>query len=63
MLDVASGQAVPSFVGKSLRESVQLAQASGFELHVVGNGIAREQMPAAGTRLPAGSRIAVRFNR
>jgi cell division protein FtsI (penicillin-binding protein 3) len=63
VLDVAAGQTVPSFVGKSLRDSIQLAQRSGFELHVVGNGIAREQSPGAGTRLPAGSRIAVRFSR
>ena len=63
VLDVASGQVVPEFVGKSLRASVQLAQQSGLELEVVGNGVAREQSPAPGTRVTSGSKVAVRFTR
>jgi cell division protein FtsI (penicillin-binding protein 3) len=63
VLDVSDGQPVPSFVGKTLREAVALAAQSGFELQVIGSGVAREQHPAAGTRMPSGSKIAVRFSR
>jgi cell division protein FtsI (penicillin-binding protein 3) len=63
VLDVASGQVVPEFVGKSLRSSVQLAQQSGLELQIVGSGVAREQSPTPGTRVPTGSKVAVRFTR
>ncbi len=63
VLDVASGQVVPDFIGRSLRSSVQLAQQSGLELQVVGSGVAREQSPAPGTRVASGSKIAVRFTR
>lgn len=63
VVDMTSGRIVPSFLGKSLREAIEVAHRNGFELHVVGNGVAREQQPAAGTRAPAGSKIAVRFSR
>jgi cell division protein FtsI (penicillin-binding protein 3) len=63
VLDMASGRPVPSFMGKSLRESIDLARRNGFELEVVGSGVAKEQSPAAGTRVPPGSKIAVRFRR
>jgi cell division protein FtsI (penicillin-binding protein 3) len=54
---------VPEFLGKPLRVAVQLAQQSGVELQVIGSGVAREQSPAPGTRVPAGSKVAVRFTR
>jgi hypothetical protein len=63
VLDVASGQVVPEFLGKPLRVAVQMAQQSGIELEVIGSGVAREQSPAPGTRVPAGSKVAVRFMR
>jgi beta-lactam-binding protein with PASTA domain len=63
VLDVASGQVVPEFLGKPLRVAVQLAQQSGVELQVIGSGVAREQSPPPGTRVPAGSKVAVRFTR
>lgn len=63
VLDVASGQVVPEFLGKPLRVAVQMAQQSGVELEVIGSGVAREQSPAPGTRVPAGSKVAVRFTR
>jgi cell division protein FtsI (penicillin-binding protein 3) len=53
--------AVPSFAGKSLREVVIEAGTEGLGLHVVGSGIARDQAPAAGTMVPAGTEIVVRF--
>ena len=53
--------AVPSFAGKSLRDVVVEASAAGLGLRVVGSGMAREQVPAAGTMVPAGTEIVVRF--
>jgi cell division protein FtsI (penicillin-binding protein 3) len=55
--------AVPSFAGKSLRDVVVQASASGLGVQVVGSGIARDQAPAAGTLVPAGTEIVVRFGR
>jgi cell division protein FtsI (penicillin-binding protein 3) len=44
-----------------LREVVVAASGAGLGLQVVGSGIAREQAPAAGTMVPAGTEIVVRF--
>jgi cell division protein FtsI (penicillin-binding protein 3) len=63
VLDVEGGVVVPSLIGKPLREAVEAAQASGIELEVIGSGVARAQAPPPGTRIPAGSRVAVRFAR
>lgn len=57
------GVEVPSFVGKTVRGAVESAQETGLELNVVGNGIAREQNPAAGSHVPAGSLVTVQFGR
>jgi cell division protein FtsI (penicillin-binding protein 3) len=54
---------VPSFVGKSLRGAIEAAQQAGIALDVQGSGIAREQSPAPGSRVPAGGKVAVRFGR
>jgi cell division protein FtsI (penicillin-binding protein 3) len=63
VVDVEGGAVVPSFVGKPLRTVVEMAQQQGIELDVIGSGVAREQAPAAGTRIPAGAHVAVRFAR
>ena len=63
VLDVEGGVVVPSLIGKPLREAVEMAQESGIELEVIGSGVARAQAPPPGTRIPAGSRVAVRFAR
>jgi len=64
VLDVEQGGIeVPSFVGKTFRSAVEAAQDAGLELEAVGSGIARQQTPAAGTHVPAGSRITVQFGR
>ena len=63
VVDVDGGQTVPSFIGLPMRSAIQTAQQSGFELRIVGSGVAREQSPAAGTRVPMGSKVAVRFTR
>jgi len=64
VLDVEQGGViVPSFVGKSIRAAVEAAEDSGLDLDAVGNGLARDQFPAAGSRVPSGSKITVRFGR
>src|SRR5262249_53885551 len=63
VLDVGGGPTVPSFLGRSLRSAIEMAQSNGIELDVVGSGTAREQSPPPGARMPAGGRVAVRFSR
>ncbi len=54
---------VPSFVGEPLRQVVENAGGAGLEVQLLGDGIAREQAPAAGTLVPLGTEIIVRFRR
>ena len=64
VLDVEQGGIeVPSFIGKSVRASLELAEDTGLELNLAGSGIAREQSPAPGTHVTAGSRVLVKFGR
>jgi cell division protein FtsI (penicillin-binding protein 3) len=64
VLDVEQGGLeVPSFVGKTFRGAVEAAQDAGLELEAVGSGVARQQSPAAGAHVPAGSRVTVQFGR
>ena len=62
---VPSGQkvAVPSFGGEALRTAVEQAGAAGLRVQPVGSGLAREQVPLAGTLVPAGTEIVIRFSR
>ncbi|MBT9332936.1 penicillin-binding protein [Acidipila sp. 4G-K13] len=53
--------AVPSFAGESVRQVVVQAGSSGLAVQVLGWGIARAQAPAAGTMVPAGTDVVVRF--
>lgn len=57
------GIPVPSFAGKSVRAAVELAQQSGLDLDVVGDGLAQEQSPTPGSTVPGGSKVTVRFGR
>ena len=57
------GITVPSFAGKSVRSAVELAESSGLDLNVVGSGLGRDQNPPAGTHVPSGARVTVRFER
>jgi cell division protein FtsI (penicillin-binding protein 3) len=54
---------VPSFEGAGLRSVVERADALGLRVQVVGSGLAREQAPAAGTMVPVGTEVVVRFTR
>ena len=62
VLDVDSGVVVPSFMGKSLRSAVEVAQQSGLEISVLGSGIARQQSPPPGSHLPVGQKVMIRFS-
>jgi cell division protein FtsI (penicillin-binding protein 3) len=57
------GISVPSFLGKNVRAAVEAAQDAGLDLDAVGSGVAREQSPAPGAKVAAGSRVMVRFGR
>jgi cell division protein FtsI (penicillin-binding protein 3) len=64
VLDVEPGGIeVPSFVGKTVRGAVEAAQDAGLELEAVGSGLGRQQSPAAGAHVAAGSRVTVQFGR
>lgn len=62
---VSSGKrvAVPSLLGQPVRTVIERAGDVGLGVQVVGSGIARQQVPAAGTMVPAGTQIVVRFGR
>jgi len=62
-VDASRRVAVPSFTGEGLRSVVEQADAVGLRVKPVGSGLAREQVPAAGTMVPSGTEIVVRFTR
>ena len=55
--------AVPSLIGQPVRSVIEQAGTVGLGVQVLGTGIAREQAPAAGTMVPTGTEIVVRFTR
>ena len=66
VLDLAGSGArvaVPSFTGSALRNVVETAAGLGLRVEPVGSGLAREQVPAAGTMVPLGTEVVVRFTR
>ena len=63
VVDAGHRVAVPSFGGSALRSVVEQAGQMGLRVQPVGSGLAREQVPAAGTLVPIGTEIVVRFAR
>jgi cell division protein FtsI (penicillin-binding protein 3) len=64
MLDVEQGGiVVPSFLGKSVRSAIEMAQESGLDLDAVGSGLARHQSPPPGSHVASGSQVTVKFGR
>ncbi len=63
VIDSARRIAVPAFIGGGLRSVVQQAAAAGLRVQPVGSGLAREQVPAAGTLVPVDTEVVVRFTR
>ncbi len=54
---------VPSLIGLPVRKVIETAAAAGLDVQVVGSGLAREQAPAPGTKVPTGTRVVVKFGR
>jgi beta-lactam-binding protein with PASTA domain len=64
VLDVEQGGiVVPSFIGKSVRSAIELAETSGIDLDVIGNGVGQDQNPPAGSHVAAGTSVTVHFGR
>jgi cell division protein FtsI (penicillin-binding protein 3) len=63
VVDASLRVPVPSFEGAALRGVVERADSVGLRVQAVGSGLAREQVPVAGTMVPAGTEVVVRFAR
>jgi cell division protein FtsI (penicillin-binding protein 3) len=63
VVDSGRKVAVPAFSGQGLRSTIEQADAAGLRVQPVGSGLAREQVPAAGTMVPSGTEVVVRFAR
>lgn len=57
------GPKVPDFRGMTLRAVLAESAATGVQIEVLGNGLARNQEPPAGTVLAPGARVRVQFTR
>jgi cell division protein FtsI (penicillin-binding protein 3) len=62
-VDAGPRVAVPSFSGADLRKVVETAASLGLRVEPLGSGVEREQFPAAGTQVPVGTNVVVRFSR
>ena len=54
---------MPSLLGLSVRQAIEEAGQAGLEVQITGSGTAREQVPAPGAMVPAGTKIVVRCQR
>jgi cell division protein FtsI (penicillin-binding protein 3) len=63
VLDTDAGRAVPSFLGKPVRTVIEESEKVGLEVDIFGSGVAKQQNPPPGTRLPAGGHVTVQFAR
>ncbi len=63
VVDAGQRVSVPAFTGSGLRMVVETAAGMGLRVEPVGSGIAREQAPVAGTMVPVGTEVVVRFER
>lgn len=63
VVDASRRVAVPVFDGSGLRGVIEKAAVAGLRVQPVGSGQAREQVPAAGTMVPVGTEVVVRFAR
>ncbi|MGH9723553.1 MAG: penicillin-binding transpeptidase domain-containing protein, partial [Candidatus Acidiferrales bacterium] len=60
---VAEAVVVPNLINQSVRGVTQICTQLGLAPSLIGDGIALEQSPEAGTRVLRGSRVMVRFGR
>ena len=63
VVDAGKRVPVPDFKGNALRSVVESAGRLGLHVQTMGSGLAQEQAPAAGTMVPLGTEIVVRFAR
>ncbi len=63
VIDAGKRVAVPEFHGEGLRAVVEHAGGLGLRVRTLGSGMAQEQAPVAGTMVPVGTEIVVRFTR
>lgn len=63
VIDAGKRVAVPDFHGTDLRAAIEHAGNLGLRVQPVGSGLARDQAPVAGTMVPVGTEIVVRFTR
>jgi cell division protein FtsI (penicillin-binding protein 3) len=63
VVDAGKRVAVPEFAGAALRSVVESADHLGLRVQTLGSGLAREQAPVAGTMVPMGTEVVVRFAR
>jgi cell division protein FtsI (penicillin-binding protein 3) len=54
---------IPDLAGETVRGVTELCSRLGLLPSLIGSGVALEQSPEPGTRVPRGSRVAVRFGR
>jgi beta-lactam-binding protein with PASTA domain len=55
--------AVPELTGKTVREVTEICQRLGMNPVLVGTGVVMRQEPQAGTAVPRGGSVTVRFGR
>ena len=63
VVDAGKRVAVPDFTGQALRDVVENAGRAGLQVQTVGSGVAHDQAPLAGTMVPLGTSVVVRFTR
>jgi cell division protein FtsI (penicillin-binding protein 3) len=63
VVDTGPRVEVPSFEGAALRSVVERAGSLGLRVQPLGSGLAHQQVPAAGTMVPSGTEVVVRFSR
>ena len=63
VVDPGKRVAVPDFRGNDLRTVVEKAGGLRLRVRTMGSGLAQEQAPVAGTMVPLGTEIVVRFAR
>ena len=63
VVDAGKRVAVPDFHGNDLRSVVERAGGLRLRVRTLGSGLAMEQAPLAGTMVPLGTEIVVRFMR
>jgi cell division protein FtsI (penicillin-binding protein 3) len=61
--NLLKGPKAPNFVGMTMKDVVQQSSADGIPVEFQGHGIARAQVPPAGTMLPPGQSVKVQFAR